>query len=201
MRSKFRLENLQTRLLHPINLTLEANKTLAVHGASGAGKTLFLRAICDLDQNSGEAYLNDVPRSKLSPTEWRKKVGYLPAESYWWSERVGAHAEHWDEQLLQQLGFSPGVLNWQTSRLSSGERQRLSLVRLLANQPQVLLLDEPTANLDQENTLHMESVVREYREATHACVIWVSHSAEQRRRLDGRTALIEDGRLSVEEVD
>ena len=200
MRLKFRLVNLQPNLLQPISLTLGAAETLAVHGPSGAGKTLFLRAICDLDLNHGEVYLNEVPRSSFTPPDWRKKVGYLPAESFWWSDKVADHADSWDEEQLERLGFSPQVLNWQTSRLSSGERQRLSLARLLSNKPQVLLLDEPTANLDQENSLRLEKLVQDYQQTSRACIIWVSHSLEQRQRLAGRSALIDGGKLQLEDV-
>ena len=200
MRLKFRLDNLQPNLLQPISLTLGAAETLAVHGPSGAGKTLFLRAICDLDLNHGEVYLNEVPRSSFTPPDWRKKVGYLPAESFWWSDKVADHADSWDEEQLERLGFSPQVLNWQTSRLSSGERQRLSLARLLSNKPQVLLLDEPTANLDQENSLRLEKLVQDYQQTSRACIIWVSHSLEQRQRLAGRSALIDGGKLQLEDV-
>lgn len=200
MRLKFRLDNLQPNLLQPISLTLGAAETLAVHGPSGAGKTLFLRAICDLDLNHGEVYLNEVPRSSFTPPDWRKKVGYLPAESFWWSDKVADHADSWDEEQLERLGFSPQVLNWQTSRLSSGERQRLSLARLLSNKPQVLLLDEPTANLDQENSLRLEKLVQDYQRTSRACIIWVSHSLEQRQRLAGRSALIDGGKLQLEDV-
>ena len=200
MRLKFRLDNLQPNLLQPISLTLGAAETLAVHGPSGAGKTLFLRAICDLDLNHGEVYLNEVPRSSFTPPDWRKKVGYLPAESFWWSDKVADHADSWDEEQLERLGFSPQVLNWQTSRLSSGERQRLSLARLLSNKPQVLLLDEPTANLDQENSLRLEKLVQDYQQTSRACIICVSHSLEQRQRLAGRSALIDGGKLQLEDV-
>ena len=195
---KFSLEKLASTLLKPVDLALEAGETITLHGPSGSGKTLFLRAICDLDPNTGEAYLDDQARSNISPPDWRKKVAYLPAESHWWSENVADHSNHWDEQKLKQLGFSEEVLNWQTSRLSTGERQRLGLLRLLANQPEVLLLDEPTANLDQENTRHVEKLIREYQQTTGACVIWASHSLEQRQRIGGRTASMKAGQFQLE---
>ncbi len=64
---------------------------------------------------------------------------------------------------LDKLGFAPDVLGWSVARLSTGERQRLALVRLLAQTPEVLLLDEATANLDPSNGARVESVVETYR--------------------------------------
>ena len=195
MEPKFRLKNFQPALLQPVDLSLQAGETLVIHGASGTGKTLFLRAICDLDQNQGEAYLDGEARSTFSPQNWRKQAGYLPAESHWWDETVADHAPSWDQEQLRSLGFSPEVLKWQTSRLSSGERQRLSLLRLLSNNPEVLLLDEPTANLDQENTLLVEKLLQDYQQSTQACMIWVSHSREQRQRVGTRFARMENRQL------
>jgi ABC-type multidrug transport system ATPase subunit len=89
--------------------------------------------------------------------DWRRRVGLLPAESGWWADRVGAHFITTNDArnpattptpILARLGFEPDVLDWDVQRLSSGERQRLGLARLLLNRPEVLLLDEATANLD-----------------------------------------------------
>jgi ABC-type iron transport system FetAB ATPase subunit len=82
-------------------------------------------------------------------------------------------------------------------RLSSGEKQRLALLRLLANQPRVLLLDEPTANLDPENTRRVEAVIREYCRERAAAVVWVSHDREQAARVADRQFEVADGRLRV----
>jgi putative ABC transport system ATP-binding protein len=75
------------------------------------------------------------------------------------------------------------VLEWTVSRLSTGERQRLALARLLALQPQVLLLDEATANLDPPNRDRVEDLIQDYRREQGAAVLWVSHDPDQRRRL------------------
>ena len=196
MPHSLRLEELRSSLIQPVSLNLEAGACLALHGPSGAGKSLLMRAIADLDLCEGEVWLDQQARSSMNPSRWRRKVAYLPAESHWWEESVGVHADHWDMELLHQLGFEQTVLSWQTTRLSSGEKQRLALARALTNQPHALLLDEPTANLDTQNSSAVEAVVNQYREARQIPVIWVSHDPEQRQRVADRPACINKGRLT-----
>ena len=196
MGHSLRLQELRSRLVQPVSLDLEAGDCLALHGPSGAGKSLLMRAIADLDVCEGEVWLDQQPRSGMNPSMWRRRVAYLPADSHWWDESVAAHAGQWDREILRQLGFEQTVLDWQTARLSSGEKQRLALARALTNQPHALLLDEPTANLDTRNTRLVEDVISQYQEARQVPVIWVSHDPEQRQRVADRSATIDGGRLT-----
>ncbi len=82
------------------------------------------------------------------------------------------------------------IAKWQVSRLSSGERQRLALLRALDHNPKVLLLDEVTANLDQENTLKVENLIKS-RLQQGLIVIWVSHDQDQRERMADMSFLID----------
>lgn len=204
--SALRLEALTLRLLAPVDLTVEAGELVFLAGPSGAGKSLLLRAIADLDPNGGEAWCGETARSAVPAPAWRRRVGLLPAESGWWADRVGAHwsPTRFDDgdpaPLLARLGFGPEVLDWEVRRLSTGERQRLALARLLAQAPEVLLLDEATANLDPSNRERVEAVIGDYRAEQAAAVLWVSHDPEQRERMNGRRLLIRDG-LLVPEVE
>ena len=198
-----RLDGLSTMLLREVDLTLAAGERIFLSGASGSGKSLLLRAVADLDPHRGEVWLDDLPRSRLTPPEWRRRVGLLPAESHWWAETVG---EHWRapaagspiEALLVALGFDVDVSGWAITRLSTGERQRLALARLLLNQPQALLLDEATANLDSVNRERVETVLEDYHAAHATAMLWVSHDPEQRVRLGGRRLVIRENRLEPE---
>jgi putative ABC transport system ATP-binding protein len=169
----------------PVSLDLESGSCAGIVGASGSGKSLLLRAIADLDPHEGEVEWRDKRCSEMPAVNWRKRVGLLPAESAWWFESVGAHFSDAKEalRLTERLGFGADVLDWEVRRLSVGERQRLALVRLLLNRPEVLLLDEPTANLDEFATGAVEDLIREYRWEHGAVVIWVSHSGEQLERV------------------
>ena len=200
----FTLENFSIEGLKPVSLSLKAGECIGLSGESGSGKTRLLRALADMDEHSGELVLDDQACESMCAHEWRKQVALLPAESQWWQDRVGEHfcIAHdnageacVDEQTVTHLGFNQDVMSWQTSRCSSGEKQRLSLLRLLVNKPKVLLLDEPTANLDPEKSRNVEQLVADYLADVQACCIWVSHSAEQLQRVSTRRFVIADGEL------
>jgi ABC-type iron transport system FetAB ATPase subunit len=164
-------------------------------GPSGTGKTLLLRALADLDPHDGRVLLDDVASASIDAPRWRRQVGLLPAESQWWHDTLGGHFPAASVLGLPELGFEPEVMSWPVSRLSTGERQRLALLRLLANRPKALLLDEPTASLDADNVQRVEHLIAAYRSETGASVLWVSHDPEQERRVADRRMRLRDGRL------
>lgn len=180
--SGFSIVDLEVHTLKHVHLTLEPGQCVGLTGASGSGKSLFLRALADLDPHAGGMFLDGVAAERIPAPQWRRQVGLLPAESAWWHDAVGPHFGHVPLPWLGDLGFDAGVMDWQVSRLSSGERQRLSLLRLLVQKPRVLLLDEPTANLDRQNTRRVESLLSSYRQQHAVMMIWVSHDPEQLQR-------------------
>jgi len=195
-----KVEGLTRQGLEPVDLELEAGEIVAVLGPSGSGKTLLLRAIADLDPNQGAASLDGADRSATPAPEWRRRVGYLAAESGWWAERVGVHFA--DTQaagaLAERLGLPKAAMEWEVARLSTGERQRLALVRLLLNAPDVLLLDEPTSGLDDAAVEKVEELLEEHR-AAGAAMLFATHDKDQARRLARRCLRLAAGR-AVEEV-
>jgi putative ABC transport system ATP-binding protein len=179
----FEVRNLQRSGLPAVSLSLAASALVCLSGPSGAGKTLLLRALADLDPSHGEVLLDGLPRERFRADDWRRQVAYLPAESRWWAATVAEHFTVVVPAQLEALGFGAEVAEWPAERLSSGERQRLALARVLANRPRVLLLDEPTANLDPLSTRRVEQLVRAYLDETGAACLWVTHSREQIARL------------------
>ncbi len=190
-----RVSNLQRPGLKPTSLTIAGGQTLCIHGPSGSGKTLLLRAIADLDPNQGEVSIDEQPRKLMPAHHWGSQVSYLPTSSHWWQETVGEHSTQWNQHILLSLGFEPDVLTWQIRRLSSGEKQRLGLARVLNHQPKALLLDEPTANLDASNSTRVEAIIRDYQQSHQASILWVSHQPAQRERMADQQRRILAGEL------
>ena len=190
-----KINNIQIEHVGPVNLTVKSGDIVCLSGASGAGKSLLLRAIVDVLPHEGDVQLGDMIASTTSPPAWRRAVGLLPAESQWWFETVGEHFNCQNNELLVKLGFNKETWDWLISRCSTGEKQRLALLRLLCNQPSALLLDEPTGSLDPKNTAVVESIIVEYVNEKQIPVIWVSHSDEQIRRICSQHYRIDAGKL------
>jgi putative ABC transport system ATP-binding protein len=155
------VRDLRTNILKPASFSLSAGEAIAVRGPSGAGKTLLLRAIADLDPNEGLVTLDGRERSTIGGPEWRCLVGYVPAEPGWWADTVGEHFGEWEAalSLVRELGLREAAKAWPIAQLSTGERLRLALVRALMARPRVLLLDEPTAALDPASVTAVEALI------------------------------------------
>lgn len=171
----------------PFSLSVGASECLCLSGASGSGKSLLLRSLADMEPHEGSVTWRGTSTTQLSGPEWRRRIGLLPAESAWWLDRICDHFPDGSAQeLLPELALNADLWQAQVSETSTGERQRLALLRLLANQPEVLLLDEPTASLDRESTRRVEAYIKRYRERHAAPVVWVSHDPDQIARVADR---------------
>lgn len=172
-------------------------------GASGAGKSVLLRLIADLDPGSGQVLLNCRPRSQFSGPAWRQQVMYLAAEPAWWADSVMAHfLPDTRSELLQlgeQLGMRSGFIDIPVAQLSTGERQRLALLRGLLRKPQVLLLDEPTAALDEDSVSAVEQLLRS-RQQQGLSLLWVTHSHPQASRVASRCLRLHERQLTPMEA-
>lgn len=193
------LKELRRPQLAPTSFMLAAGECAALTGASGAGKTLLLRAIADLDPNEGEVEVDAVKRSAVAAPQWRRQVAYVAGESAWWDETVAQHFREPAEARgqLATVGLAPDALDWPVSRLSSGERQRLGLLRALAPRPRALLLDEPTSALDPDTTLQVEALLHRLLQEGMA-ILLVTHDPAQAARLASRRLVIEAGRVREE---
>ena len=166
---------------------LAAGEVVAVLGPSGSGKSLFLRALADLDENEGDIRLNGEARSSMAAPDWRRRVSYVASESGWWDDGVAAHFTDWEAAapLAGRLGLPAEAGSWPISRLSTGERQRLALVRALVQEPDLLLLDEPTSGLDPDTEKATEEILAE-RLAGGTAILFSTHDVDQAGRLAGR---------------
>ncbi len=195
----FRVKGLSFLDNGPYSFSVASRKTLGLCGPSGIGKTQLLRALVDVIPHTGEIFLDGVPCSKFEAPLWRKLVTYVPPDSAWWHDRVKDHFPdiHHNTSLegwIDDLGFSIDVMSWQVSRLSTGERQRVALLRALVNKPRVLLLDEPSSALDSYYTEKMEQLLNKYQDDYSVPIIWVTHDRDQLQR-------IAHGAFSVEKTN
>ncbi len=175
---------LRGALSGPFDLELAPGRCTVLSGPSGIGKSLLLRMLADLDPNQGRVSLGGVSRESLPASTWRRLVTYVAAESGWWEDSVAAHFTDLDavRPLLPQVKLDPSLLQAQVLQLSTGERQRLALLRALVQQPRFLLLDEPTAALDPASRDAVEQLLRRQREQGMGLLL-VSHDADQAQRL------------------
>jgi ABC-type lipoprotein export system ATPase subunit len=193
------IHDLRSPLAGPFDLDLAAGTAAAVSGPSGSGKSLFLRMVADLDPNEGEVALDGASRDGMSAPDWRRRAPYVAAESGWWRDHVAEHfapATHdAARKLADRLGLDPGLFDGPVLRLSTGEKQRLAIIRALVLDPPALLLDEPTAPLDPDSTAAVESVLKE-RLAKGLGLIVVTHDAQQADRLGARHFRMRDRRMT-----
>jgi putative ABC transport system ATP-binding protein len=186
---RLRIVNLRSRLAGPFDLELETGECVAITGPSGSGKSLFLRMIADLDPNQGDVFLDGAERRTFTAPAWRRRVLYNAAEPGWWRDNVAEHfpaeAMAFARDMAPRLALAPALLDAPVVQLSTGERQRTALIRALALNAPVLLLDEPSGALDQDSTGLVEAILRE-RLAAGVSIAMVTHSEDQAKRLGHR---------------
>ena len=198
----FHVESLQFSSGGPYSLSLEPGCCAGLDGVSGVGKTRLLRALADIDRSEGRVALNGREREQYTPPQWRRLVAMIPAESRWWHPMVSDHLpleynQKQAEELVQACGFERDILGWDVTRLSTGEKQRLSLVRALIRAPNVLLLDEIGSGLDRDNALLLEALVKHYLNGSGAAALWVSHNPEQLERVAALFITMHQDRLQI----
>ena len=192
------LETRQLQRLHvgPINLRVDRATCVSIEGRSGSGKSVLLRAIADLDPHEGDTLLDGESCSHMPAPQWRRRVSYVAAASGWWNDRVGPHFRDAKalRELLPRVGLAADAGDWEVARLSTGERQRLALLRAMTPENRVLLLDEPTSGLDAESTGLVEELLRQ-RLAQGTTLLLVTHDPRQAVRLAQRRFQLVDGQL------
>lgn len=208
--TNLRAENLEfeieeERILDGVSLDVASGETVAIVGPSGAGKSSLLRLLDRLDEpTGGTVYLDGTDYRTIPPERLRKRVGLVPQNP---ALRTGTvrenvtigprlRGERLGEErlaaLLDAVGLD-GYADRSTSDLSGGEAQRVAIARTVANDPEVLLLDEPTASLDSAAEAEVERLLADLLASGDRTVVLVTHDERQAKRLADRVARLRDG--------
>jgi ABC-type lipoprotein export system ATPase subunit len=157
--------------------------------------------IADLDPSEGEIWLNGLARASMPGPKWRKQAIYVSAESGWWADKVIEHFPAGTRSeiavLSARLGVRADLLDAPVGQLSTGEKQRLSLVRALLPNPPVLLLDEPTGPLDEGSVTQVETLLRERMMTDGTSIVLVTHDPRQAERLGAQRYRMIAGRMET----
>ncbi len=199
-----------------VNFSLDKGEVLSILGANGAGKSTLLNCVANLLRPaSGQILLNGRPMSAMSVSEVARVVGYVPqihVPSYAYTVReftvmgrtpyIGAFstpsAEDYRiaDEALERLGISH-LRDKAYTEISGGERQQVTIARVLTQQPQIILLDEPTAHLDYGNQYRVVRMVKELAREGYA-LLMTTHNPDHAIILDGKAAILDrDGGLTV----
>jgi putative ABC transport system ATP-binding protein len=194
-------------ILDGVSIAVDAGETMAVVGPSGAGKSSFLRLLNRLDEpTGGTVYLDGTDYRRLDPRTLRKRVGLVPQQPALRDGTVGENVtigprlrgdsvtEERLAGLLGAVGLS-GYADRDVGDLSGGEAQRVAIARTVANDPDVLLLDEPTASLDSEAEEDVERLLTDLLATGERTAVLVTHDERQAARLADRVARVAAGRV------
>jgi tungstate transport system ATP-binding protein len=188
-------------------LTIYKGEILALVGPSGAGKSTLLRLLNFLEPASqGTIRFDGQPATPELDLAQRRRVTTVFQRSLLLQRSVRANLRYGpglrgqklpeavEAEWLARLGLTP-LADQAAPKLSAGEAQRVALARALVTQPDVLLLDEPTANLDPSNVGIIEAILREENQRSGVTAVLVTHNIFQARRIAHRTALLWAGEL------
>jgi ABC-type lipoprotein export system ATPase subunit len=205
------------RALDGVTLRVERGQFVGLLGTSGSGKSTLLNLVAGLDRPTAGSVsvfgrdLNDLSRTDLS-LHRRKMVGMIfqsfnliptmtaaenVALAMMFAGVPRAERDRRAGELLEQVGLG-GRQRHRPKELSGGEQQRVSIARALANDPQILLADEPTGNLDSKTAVEILALLRALSDGGTRTVVLVTHDAALAGRWAQRTITLLDGRVVAE---
>jgi putative ABC transport system ATP-binding protein len=199
-------------ILHPLTLEIPRGRFVAVVGPSGSGKSTLLGLVAGLDApTSGRVIIDGIDITSLDEDSLAKlrgeRIGFvfqffhlIPSLTAYENVAVpmeiagSLDARRRAQALLDEVGLRDRAHHY-PSQLSGGEQQRVALARALANDPPIVLADEPTGNLDSSNGRHIMELLRDVHKRRGSTVVLVTHDAELAAMADARLVL-RDGRVA-----
>ena len=200
-------------VLKDMDLEIHAGETFSIIGPSGTGKSVLLKHIIRLEiPDSGEIYIDDVPifqkNEKIIGKDYRFSMVFQSSALFnsltvgenvglWLREKRVCKEQRIREIILEKLAMVglEGKEGLTTSELSGGMKKRVAIARSLAMNPDLILYDEPTAELDPINTDELANTILKLKENTRNTTVIVSHDLNFALYISDRIAMIHDGRI------
>ena len=199
-------------VLHGVSLTINRGETVSIMGASGAGKSTLMHILGGLDRpDAGDIFFEDTSLVKMNPAKRAafraKRCGFifqsyhllpeldvrqnvlLPSMATGDGRDVKARAE----ELLEKVGLA-GRMDHRPMELSGGEQQRVAIARALMNDPDLILADEPTGNLDSHTGENILNNLFDLAQSANRTLIMVTHNEQVAKRCQ-RELILKDGKL------
>ncbi len=207
----------EVAVLHDIDLEIAKGEFVAIMGPSGSGKSTLLNIIGLLDRpSSGHLSINGQDTSTLGDTELTRlrghRIGFVFQYHYLISAFTALEnvmmpmlvdhgfptdaAEHRAMELIGRVGLTQVAHN-RSNNMSGGQQQRVAIARGLAMNPDILLADEPTGNLDTENAKSIFELMREVNRTSGTSILLITHNLELARQCD-RIVRVVDGRIQAD---
>lgn len=196
--------NNPTETLTSLYFTLKPGEIVYIRGESGCGKSTFLKLLNRLlEPTGGGLEFHGNPYTEIEPTQLRKKLQFVPQLPFLFPvpildnlKMAATDATIGEiEELMRGFNLSLDLLKSDGNRVSVGQAARLCVIRSLLLKPELLLLDEPTAALDPDNTRTFYRTFEAMREKFTIATVWVTHDPELARDREGRHLLLKEGRL------
>jgi len=203
-------------IFRDVNFSLERGRILSIIGPNGSGKSTLLNCLAGLLMlESGEITLDGEPRRTMKPREAAKVIGYVPqlhTPVYGYTVRdfvvmgrapyIGTFASPGDgeyaiaDRAIESMGIAH-LAGRPYTEISGGERQQATIARVLAQQPRIIMMDEPTSSLDYGNQMRVVKMLRGLSSEGYA-VIMTTHTPDHAIMLDDMVALLDrDGGLRI----
>lgn len=197
-------------VLQGIGLSLDPGRSYALVGPNGAGKSTLLRLLALLVRpDRGRLFFQGTEIHQMAdPVAWRRRLGLVAQQPWLFRGRVASNLglglrfrgvkRRQRQAIVQQVAQTFGLtalLNRPVQELSGGEKQKVALARAMAGDPDVLLLDEPTAHLDFQANQEFENLLIHLRSRASLTTVLVTHDLDQAIRLADEILVLRQGRL------
>ncbi len=201
-----------TKAVDALDLEIEKGECVVFIGPSGCGKTTSLKMINRLEGISGGSIsINGTDITEVNPVKLRRNIGYviqetglMPHLTVLENIAMVLHLQKWSrarihrrvDELLEMAGLDPETFKYRLpADMSGGQRQRIGVLRALAAEPDVVLMDEPFGALDPISREHLQGELLELQEKLHKTIIFVTHDIDEALKLGDRIVLMRGGRV------